>query len=185
MLMPAHNGLGDAEKVAYTGVATTGASIALGVGVAAHLIPVAAAGPIGAAIAGVGLLLSVLFGRKSGAQKVAATKIVDQAEVYLQQNLEAYRSSSRTSLDREAALANFDYAWQQTVNALSDPNLGSAGARGISERDRGGRWDWYSYYRDPIANDTVSIVGTAFESDVSGLLLPLAAGGLLLWGVLA
>jgi hypothetical protein len=33
-------------------------------------------------------------------------------------------------------------------------SLGDAGARCISDRQRGGKWDWFAYYRDPIANDS-------------------------------
>jgi hypothetical protein len=57
------------------------------------------------------------------------------------------------SLQQEA-LANFDQIWSALVQECSNPALGSAGQRCISERQPGGKYDFTSYYRTPIANDT-------------------------------
>ncbi len=71
----------------------------------------------------------------------------------MQNNLQAYMNSPRTPEDQQAALWNFDQLWQAVVQSCSDTRLGDAGRRCINDRIRGGQWDWFSYYRDPIAND--------------------------------
>ena len=123
---------------------------------AAAAIPI-----IGAAVAGVTMWLTSIFRR--GAQKEAATRIVDEIEVKLKENLQGYLSLPvRYQSAQAQALANFDAAWQAVVENCSNPQLGSAGQRCIQERQRGGSapWcptgtgcDWFALYRDPIAND--------------------------------
>lgn len=85
--------------------------------------------------------------------KVATTNIVNEVEPYLQHNLEAYFEGNRSTADQQQALANFDGLWSQVVQACNNPAFGDPGRRCISERQRGGKWDWFSYYRDPITND--------------------------------
>ena len=125
---------------------------------AAVAIPV-----VGAAVAAVTIWLSSMF--RKNAQKEAATNIVDQIEVQLKSNLEGYLNGPRTQQSQLQALANFDAGWQAVVENCSNPELGSAGKRCISERQQGGTapWcslpggkgcDWFTRYRDPIANDT-------------------------------
>lgn len=176
--------LGDAQR--NIAIGTQAASIATGA-LAGHLIPLAAAGPIGAAIAGVGIALALIFSRKGPAQKVATTHIVDEVEPQLRANRDAYLSGPRTLNDQQAALANFDYAWSQVMAACGQVSLGNPGRACIADRQRGGQWDWFSYYRDPIANDApnpdavesaFNNIGSAFSS--GGSFLPLLLiGGLL------
>lgn len=117
---------------------------------------------IGAAVVGVTMWLSAMY--KRGAQKEAATNIVDQIEVQLKANLDGYLNGPRTVESQLQALANFDAGWDAVVQNCSNPELGSAGQRCISERQQGGiaPWcttpdkrgcDWFTRYRDPIAND--------------------------------
>jgi hypothetical protein len=64
-------------------------------------------------------------------------------------------SGPRTRSSQAAALKNFDDAWAYltSAEACGNPQLGNPGKACISDRSRGGRWDWFSYYRDPIAQD--------------------------------
>lgn len=158
------------QAAALTGVATAG-QIAAGMTTAAWAIPV-----IGAAVAGVTFWLASIFRR--GAQKEAASQIVDQIEPKLQENLAAYFSGPRTRASQAQALHNFDAAWEAMQQALRNSRLGSAGERGILDRQQGACawkasctrkidgicvdyeldpngecWNWFVGYRDPIAKD--------------------------------
>jgi len=154
----------------------------------------AAGGPVGiaisAGIAAVSMVIGLILRRKGPKQKVAATKIVDQLEAALKQNLAEYRSSPRTIVDQQAALANFDsaWAWLTSSEGCGNPELGEPGRRCISDRQRGGQWDWFAYYRDPIAQDqpgqsTVESLVSSVTGSGTGLLL-LAATACVLVGVL-
>lgn len=114
---------------------------------------------VGPAIAGITLLIGLFT--KRGAQKEATTKIVNDAEPLLKQNLEAWNSSSKTVAEQQQALANFNAVWQQVVAACSNTSYGDPGHWCIDDRNRGGKWDWFSYYYDPIANDPNVQKGTA------------------------
>lgn len=145
--------IGDAAKATHT-VAIAGEAatqVLPAVTSAAWAVPVA-----GAAVAGVTLALSLIFGRKGPKQKQEASRIADEAEQQLRANVEAYFSGPRTPESRAAALANFDYAWSELVAMWEQ--LGEPGRRAIAERGSGGRpaWglNWFELYRDPIALDT-------------------------------
>lgn len=146
-------------------LATTGASTTVGILVALGTV----SGPVGAAIAGliaVGSLVANMF-HGCGQTCIIATQDVNKFESQVfRPNLDAYRNAPiHTKSLQAAALNNFDTAATALRQALSDPSLGAAGQRGISERlVRGGTapWcpnpghtgcDWYALYRDPIAND--------------------------------
>ncbi len=129
------------------------------------LIP--AAGPFAPfAAIGVGLfaLLSNVFGLGSGCGQtcVQATAVVNQVEPFLKQNLQAYMAGGHTLSEQATALQVFDAAWADVLKGCSNPALGDAGKRCISERQAGGSapWcptstgcDWFALYRAPIAND--------------------------------
>ena len=63
------------------------------------------------------------------------------------------------------ALKTFDdmWTWLASVQGCGDPVLRDSGQRCLSERDRGGQFDWFAAYRDPIANDP------AVREDSAGL----------------
>lgn len=109
---------------------------------------------IGAAVAGVTIGLMLLYSRKGPKQKVATTKIVDQVEPLLEENLQGYLNGPRTRSAQEQALQNFLAGWQFVVDHCDIPEMGDPGQRCVSERTRGGKWDWYALYYDPIANDS-------------------------------
>lgn len=146
----------------------------------------AAAGPVGAAIAGLIAVGSAIAGIFSGCGQtcIIASQDANKVGDFLTQNLQHYLSAPihYKSL-QAAALNNFDFAWKALVQACSDPSLGSAGQRCISDRQQGackwtsspggwqqvnGKWTYiypgpagsgsacWNYFvgmRDPIAND--------------------------------
>lgn len=188
--------LGDvATKIKVANIGTNAAAVAVPtVLVAAHLLPAAAAGPIGAGIAAAGALIAWAISKSGcGPTCVMATGIVDQLEPQLAANRDEFLAGPKTAANKAAAIANFDYAmeWLRSTQACGSPELGDAGKRCISDRTRGGQWDWYSYYRDPIeavqvAPDPISQAAALFmgggASEPSPALL--MAAGLLLVGVL-
>jgi hypothetical protein len=144
---PFLNGLGDvATDQQIAGVATTMATTTVGLLAAFHvaIMGTAMAGPVGAAIAGaavaLGALAQVLIKEFSGCGQscIVASNDANKYEPYLQQNLQAYLSSPihYASL-QQAALNNFDTIWTALRTACSDPNLGQAGQRCISDRQPG------------------------------------------------
>lgn len=168
------------------------AAVVPGALLAAHLIPAAAAGPIGAAIAAAGALIAFAISKTGcGPTCIVASGIVDQLEPQLAANRDAFLEGPRTAADKAAALANFDYAWNwlTSAEALGSSELGDAGRRGITDRSRGGKWDWFSYYRDPIERaatfdrDPISQAAATFIGTEPSPALLLAAG-LVLIGVM-
>ncbi len=139
-----------------TGAISVGGGIATAAGLAAHAawVPV-----VGVAVAAVTFALGLFFARKGPQQRIISTKIVDQLESDPQfgmaANLAAYFDGPRTRASQAQALANFDAAWEwlRSADACGNPELGNPGRACIEDRQRGGRWDWFAMYRDPIAND--------------------------------
>lgn len=98
--------------------------------------------------------------RVKNQQKLASSNWANEAEGYLQENLNAWLAlapNQKTKALQNEAINVFHYWWGQMVEKCS--TLGDAGARCINERKRGGvnSWgkDWWELYLDPIANDTV------------------------------
>lgn len=182
-----------ATAVKVTGIVTTGAAAA-GSAIAAHLIGAAAAGPIGAGIALLGAGIAALIANSGcGPTCVLATRIVDQLEPQLRANRDTFLSGPRTLANQRAALANFDLAmqWLRSGEACGAAELGDAGRRCISDRDRGGKWDWYAYYRDPIEAATLDAEPNSLSAATAEFLtgapntnLLLLAAGLVLLGVM-
>jgi hypothetical protein len=113
-----------------------------------------AAIPIAGAVIGVGVLIYSFLHNSVGLQQDADTTAeVNKAAVLMQQNLDAWNASTKSYSTQTAAEANFDSLWSQVLVFCGNPAEGSPGQRCISERQRGGKYDFFSYYRDPIAND--------------------------------
>jgi len=148
----------------------------------------AAGGPIGLAIFGVTIGLQLLLSRRGPRQKQATTNIANEAQRHMVSNLEAWRSEPVHTVElQQQALGNFEMAWQYLVKNCGDPAMGKPGQNCISERDRGGQYDWWAEYYDPIAQDSgivESIGGVALADlglpagiQLSDLLLPAALVG--------
>lgn len=125
------------------------------------------------------LLAAVGIGGGCGQTCITASQYANQVEPILQQNLKNYQAlaAPRGKSVQQAALSVFDQAWTGLVQACSNPALGSAGKRCISDRQagactwkdaHGNCWNWFSGYRDPIANDTQTYNDAS--SVVTGLL---------------
>jgi hypothetical protein len=138
---------------------------------------------VGAAIAGlvaVGIAVANCF-KGCGATCTQATAYANQADTILANNVTAYiMSPIRYQSMQTAALNTFDTTWAALQQACSQTSLGAAGQRCITDRQSGactwkakaGSWNadgtytpwgalnsgtdcfnWFSGFRDPIAND--------------------------------
>lgn len=124
---------------------------------------------VGPAVAAVTLGIMALINRKSGQQKIATTQIVNDLEPMLRRNLEAYFEGPRTVSSQALALKNFDdaWAWLSSQAACGNPEYGNAGRACIADRTRGGAWDWFAYYRDPIAADPDVVEDPSLEETLA------------------
>lgn len=190
-----------------TPVATAGIASALSTTTAAGattilgMAPALAVPIIGAALAGITFAaIKLIQNSGCGPTCIQATEYANQAEPLLRQNLNAYFAlpKPRSQSAQTAALQNFDAIWAQLVKLWSDPSLGNAGKRGISDRQAGACtwkqnadygaeisaagepgmgqcWNWFSGYRDPIANDP-NVVPDA-QANLPGSFGSLVSGG--------
>lgn len=174
--------------VAASAATASAATVAAGGAASTAFLASSMAIPIiGAVVAGVTLGLLALFSRKGPKQKVATTEIVNKIEPLLKQNLDGYMAGPRTLSSQEQALENFKAGWQYVVDNCNVPVMGNPGQLCVSDRQRGGQWDWWAYYYDPIANDPKVKVDPTPEQVLSGGIDTMAASlgvpkGLLLAG---
>lgn len=139
-------------------------------------------GVIVEAVGALTALVGTFVGGGCGPTCPEATNVVNQAEPVLKQNLQAFLAGQ---IDKTTALSNFDQVWQSVVTACNQ--IPAPGGRDcIKDRQQGGKWDWFAYYRNPIAStpDTTTassmtnMVSTTFSSYI-----PLIGVGLLLTGL--
>lgn len=146
-------GTGIAAPIAGTALAST-------LGISASLaIPI-----VGAAFAGIFLGIQAIMNSGCGQTCIETSDWANQAEPLLQKNVAAYLAlpTPRAASAQAAYLKNFDDVWGQLVQLCSQPGTGNAGVRCITDRQRGackwknasGCFNWFSAYRDPIANDS-------------------------------
>jgi hypothetical protein len=131
---------------------------------------------LGSAIAG-----ALHIGEGCGPTCVQATSIVNQVEVVMKQNLVAFQGGQ---LDRQTAIDNFSRLWNTVLQGCS-AIPGAAGTNCIGDRQRGGKWNWFALYLDPIQNApqlvTTNTVSTPFMSDsVMGIPVWVLGAGLIL-----
>jgi len=174
-----NTGLGEANAAQITNTVVQGGGAIASAAVTASgysvfgLAPALAVPVIGAAVVGVTILVNMWLGgiARRNKQKDATTQIVNEAEPLLQQNRDAFLSTSQhTQAEKEQALANFDAIWGQVVGACSSGAYDAAGSRCVGDRQRGGQWDWFSYYRDPIASSNVVSASAAIGLDAGKIL---------------
>ena len=151
-------------------------SIVSGAGsVAASLLALSpATGPAAPFVAiGAGLVAfatNVLgIGSGCGQACIDATKVANYAECIMQVNINTYMALAppRYLSQQAAALTVFDQAWsylQQGCGVVP----GSAGKNCISERNRGGKYDYFARYRDQIASDKCVIADPTPVDAVTG-----------------
>lgn len=187
------HGLGGAAQIVLSAGQIAGGALP-SIGAAAGLWATAAIPVVGAGIAAITIALTALFSRKGPQQKVATTHIVDEIEPQLAANRDYYLAGARTISSQAQALANFDAGWKLVVDNCGQPSMGNPGIACINDRKPGGQWDWFSYYRTPIANDPqvkpdpiipeLSII-PAFVDSGNGWMLAAAGGVLVLTAVMA
>ena len=135
-------------------------------------------GPVGAVVAGlaaVGIGIANLFGG-CGQSCVVATQLDNRFEALLQQNLNTYLSSPvhYRSL-RLAALNNFDTLWGGFQQMCSNAGVLQ---KCVADRQAGAChyhvgpsgsvcWNWFTGYRDPIANDPAVVPDPSPEATVA------------------
>lgn len=123
----------------------------------------------GALTAGIGFGVSygisqlVGYFTRRNRRKEEATAVVNEAEVYLKGNLASFQNGD---VGKQEAVNNFNQLWNYVVLNCGKVG-GSPGERCISERQRGGRFDWFAWYLDPIAN-AVEEEGTVFVGAGTG-----------------
>jgi hypothetical protein len=208
--------------IAASSIAAGGSGLILG------MLPAVAVPVIGAAIAAVAVIAELLIKNSGcGITCVETSQWANQAEPVLSKNVLAYFSNPapRSQSQQQAALNIFDTTWARLQQLCGQPGTGNAGVRCISDRQSGACtwkqtatspllsipgepqvgacWNWFSGYRDPIANDPnvltdaelaaaaqspVASVGGAISTDISSLtssswfpIAALAAGGILLY----
>jgi|SRR5919108_900227 hypothetical protein len=173
-------GLGDQQTAMQAvGYGSAAAGSALGVLASTHVIAAAAVPFIGPALAGATLLISALIKNSGCGQTcVITSQWANQAADALTQNLNAYFAlpAPRARSAQQLALKNFEQIWQALVQQCSQPNLGDAGKRCISDRQQGAcEWkgddgkcfNWFIGFRDPIANDPQVVDDSVFQQQSS------------------
>jgi hypothetical protein len=143
-------------------------------------------GPIGLAIgAGITAITTLLasFGVGSGCGQscIQASNDANQIEQAMKANLAAFQAGQITQAE---ALQNFDGLWQQLSQACGQIG-GGAGSNCIADRQAGACkwkdssgacWNWFSGYRDPIANAPANSAPTVGGVSITNLLLVAGAG---------
>lgn len=156
---------GDAKAVAGSLQQMADASMKAGIPIAAAVLEV------GSALANI----VSLFG--PNANNTITTEWVNQMEAdVMKPNLAAWQSlapEDKTPQAQAFALEVFSQGWNQIVQLCSNAQLGSAGTNCLRDRQRGGKWDWFGYYYDPIAKDpqvaaNVAAAKAAIEQPVQG-----------------
>jgi hypothetical protein len=86
-------------------------------------------------------------GSSGSSARDIAVSISNQIEQAMKQNLAAYQSGQ---ISRDDALNNFDQLWTKYLQYL-DAAGPTEKARAVADRQRGGKFDWFAAYRDPIS----------------------------------
>ena len=163
------DGLGDDTQLVSTiGTGATATTAVLGATGAIAASTVAIALPVVGAVVAAAIFW---LNRKGPTQKIETTKIVSDAEPVLKQNLAAWLSLTPQQKTRETQklmLSHFNAIWEKIVQLCNDKKYGDPGQNCIHDRQRGGKWDWFGYYYDPIANDTVVEDAQASQGLVQG-----------------
>ena len=177
-------------RQAAAAAATTGSLIASVAGATSSL---ALAGPIGAAIAGITAVTALIIDqfRGCGDTCVLASNYADEAERALVLNRDSFvnlPAEMRYESLQAAAANNAKSYLSLLYQACSNPQLGDAGRRCISERlIEGGSapWcpkpggvgcDWLTLYYKPIL-ESPTVPDPSFQATAGGRSGPMVAGG--------
>ena len=154
---------------------------------------------VGAAIAGISIAIEAILNSGCGQTCVETSQWANQAEGYLEKNISQYFAIQppRPQSVQQIAMANFQAIWNQLVQLCSQPGLGTAGQRCISDRQDGACkwkatapqypggpalgacWNWWNGYYYPIANDpNVAVATSALASSSGNILSTVVSGGI-------
>ena len=175
--MSTQQNIGIAASTASTALSTP--AIAAGLGLSASTAAWIA-GPI---IGGIAMATIMYMNRKGPKQKVATTAIVNDIEPILAQNRDAFLNGDRSAEHKEFALKVFEQNWNTVLANCNDSSMGKPGQACIKDRQRGGQWDWFKLYYDPIVQTEVieqqSILNPSNLFGSSGGINPWVAIGLI------
>ena len=138
--------------------AYAGAASSIGAGIL-ELSP--ATGPAAPFVALAGALVALAtglgIGHGCGSSCIEATEVVNYAECVMALNLQTYLGMAcpRSAAAQAAALQVFNSAWSYIVQSCTA--IGGAGGSEqncIAPRNRGGQYDYFASFYDPINNDT-------------------------------
>jgi hypothetical protein len=175
--LSALSGLGqDLSQVLTSGGIQTGTAI--GGALASHAIGTATTGAVigaglasaGIALAGVAIMSWLSARRDNAMDKTNASRVADEAERLLQQNLTAWNASRKTVEDRDLAYSNAATVmqWMASPQGCGNPALEDPGRRCISERlTEGARYPWKVWYVDPITSYTPTVSASASNATAS------------------
>lgn len=115
-----------------------------------------AGGPVGAIVGAAIFGLSALFGgifgtSKIGKEKIAGTNVVNNMQQYLQANLDAWNRSGKSVEEQKAAVNGFYEIWNTLVSQCQQ--VSPDRPQCYTDRQRGGKYDAFVNYLDPIVND--------------------------------
>lgn len=166
-------GLGATQQQA---AATVGSSLLASAGAVGKVNPIA--GGILAVAGSIADIVS-LFGPNP--DNTITTGYVNQIEAdIMKPNLAAWDAlapTDQTYTNQTAAEANFNTGWNEVLQLCDPPALGSAGTDCIADRERGGKWDWFSYYYTPIADSPNPAINAAAASNPLSSVTSLIGGG--------
>lgn len=188
-----HTGMGNLGE-GSRGIVLGGSAVATVGGLMAAIPAIAAAtgpfAPIAIAVGSLVAFLGGMVGGGCGQTCVVASQNTNQIEDAMKANLAAFRAGQ---IDQSTALATFDSLWQQQASMCQQVGGPRAG-QCVSDRQAGACtwkdatgvcWNWFSGYRDPIANSVPSgSYGTAGSGSTPSPWLPLMAVGLIAAGVM-
>lgn len=162
------------------------AGLLTAIGIGAQAVPI-----VGSIVGGIALVIGALgIGNGCGASCTASTAVVNEIEPYLQQNLQAAQQQAAanegclTSAEVSTLQANFNQLWNYVTQNCQKVG-GPGGSQCVADRQRGGKWDWFKLYLDPINSYPVcSISSSAGLVSSFSSLSPLMLGGIALIGLL-
>lgn len=173
-LPPASSLISTGITAAGTVSAATGAtaSVLTAIGIGAQAVPI-----VGTIIGGVALLVAALgIGNGCGASCTNSTAVVNKIEPFLQQNLAAAQAQAQanggclTSAEQSTCVSYFNTAWGDVVQGCGQVG-GPGGKQCVTDRQAGGKIDWFKLYLDPIQALPICAVTSAVSvsSDVSSV----------------
>jgi len=133
-------GMGQGTSGTIAQAAGTGASAIGATGGLLTAAGVLQAVPVAGQIAGAALAITAVIAglfKGCGQTCVLSSNEANQVGNYMTQNLNQYLAAPVSAQTQAEALANFDQLWQALVNYCSQPSLGSASQRCISDRAQG------------------------------------------------